>query len=433
MMVNRRGRCSTKMEVTSEGGRLVTKFGESSDVSKCSFCGKSQKELGTLIAGPGGVYICNECVKLCNGIIEEVLVNTPRGAETPPSPPIDDRGRWLEAQQILIERLGRHPSVSELAAELGWTDDRVTAIWGAPSAWTGVAGFAGTGPAGMSGELRGVQRQLHQLAQRVAALIEQADGEGDRVETVIASGTSAEGMNSGPRKSTRLFPDGASLPEVQAEHRVQLHYDYGDDRLVGTLGDEPVEWHLARHHRVSGHIGGVGLKASWTAGDNYVPRPGGWAPRPDYVSDFPNIPADLSGSFADVDAELHGVFHLDPSYAFERGSIVGRIGAAHLEATVLAAAGGLSDSRTVAVDGTYGSVPFEIYATIDAGLSRGMLQGFVEEAIVHLDISRPPVQRSVRVAHQPIDRPGPQVDLFGSYHGPPELLAIMVGAVLEFL
>ena len=381
----------------------MTKFGESSDVPKCSFCGKSQKQVGKLIAGPDGVYICNECVRLCDDILDEAVVNTSRGTETPASPPSDDRRRWLEARQTLVERLGRHPSVSELAAELGWTADRVTAIGGAPSAWMGVAGFAGTGPAGMTGELRGVQRQLHQLARRVAVLIEQA-GENDRVETVIASGTSAEGMNPGPRPPARVFPDGASPPEVQAEHRVQLHYDHGDDRLVGTLGDEPVEWVLARHHRVSGRIGGVGLEASWTTGDNYVPRPGGWAPRRDYVSDFPNIPADLSGSFADLDAELHGVFHLDPNYAFQRGSIVGRIGAVHLEATVLAASGGLGDSRTVAVEGTYGSASFEIYATIDAGLSRGMLHGFVEEAIVHLDISRPPVQRRVRAAH-PSHRP----------------------------
>ena len=410
----------------------MTKFGESSDVSKCSFCGKSQKEVGKLIAGPGGVYICNECVKLCDDIIEEVLVNTPSGAETPASPPSDDRRRSVEARQVLIERLGRHPSVSELAAELGWTDDRVTAIWGAPSAWTGVAGFASTGPAGMTGELRGVQRQLHQLAQRLAVLIERA-GEDDRVETVIASRTSADGMNLGPRLPTRVFPDGASLPEVQAEHRVQLHYDYGDDRLVGTLGNKPVDWHLARHRHVSGRIGAVSLEASWTTGDNYVPRPGGWAPRPEYVSDFPNIPTDLSGSYADLDAEVHGVFHLDPNYAIQRGSVVGRIGSVHLEATVLAASGGLSDSRTVAVGGTYGSVPFEIYASIDAGLSRGILHGTVQEAIVHIDISRPSVPGRVRVARPPIDRPGPQVDLSGSYHGPPELLAIMVGAVMEFL
>jgi ATP-dependent Clp protease ATP-binding subunit ClpX len=39
---------------------------------KCSFCGKSQKQVQQLIAGPG-VYICDECVELCNEIIEERL------------------------------------------------------------------------------------------------------------------------------------------------------------------------------------------------------------------------------------------------------------------------------------------------------------------------------------------------------------------------
>ena len=175
-------------------------------------------------------------------------------------------------------------------------------------------------------------------------------------------------------------------------------------------------------------------EASWTTGDNYVPRPGGWAPRPEYVSDFPNIPTDLSGSYADLDAEVHGVFHLDPNYAIQRGWVVGRIGSVHLEATVLAASGGLSDSRTVAVGGTYGSgVDWGLFLpTIDAGLSRGILHGTVQEAIVHIDISRPSVPGRVRVARPPIDRPGPQVNLSGSYHGPPELLAIMVGAVMEF-
>ena len=36
----------------------------------CSFCGKSQKEVRKLIAGPS-VYICDECVELCNEIITE--------------------------------------------------------------------------------------------------------------------------------------------------------------------------------------------------------------------------------------------------------------------------------------------------------------------------------------------------------------------------
>jgi len=50
----------------------MAKFGESSDLVKCSFCGKSQKQVKKLIAGPG-VYICDECIDLCNDIIEEEL------------------------------------------------------------------------------------------------------------------------------------------------------------------------------------------------------------------------------------------------------------------------------------------------------------------------------------------------------------------------
>src|SRR5437762_11917769 len=37
----------------------------------CSFCGKSQDQVKKLIAGPGAVYICDECVELCREIIEE--------------------------------------------------------------------------------------------------------------------------------------------------------------------------------------------------------------------------------------------------------------------------------------------------------------------------------------------------------------------------
>jgi ATP-dependent Clp protease ATP-binding subunit ClpX len=53
----------------------VAKFGESGELLKCSFCGKSQKQVKKLIAGPG-VYICDECIDLCNEIIEEELTET---------------------------------------------------------------------------------------------------------------------------------------------------------------------------------------------------------------------------------------------------------------------------------------------------------------------------------------------------------------------
>jgi ATP-dependent Clp protease ATP-binding subunit ClpX len=53
----------------------MAKFGDGGELLKCSFCGKSQKQVKKLIAGPG-VYICDECIDLCNEIIEEELSET---------------------------------------------------------------------------------------------------------------------------------------------------------------------------------------------------------------------------------------------------------------------------------------------------------------------------------------------------------------------
>ncbi|WP_405217479.1 ATP-dependent Clp protease ATP-binding subunit ClpX [Agrococcus sp. Ld7] len=60
----------------------MARLGESGDLLKCSFCGKSQKQVQQLIAGPA-VYICDECVELCNEIIEE------RMAEADGTPPAE--------------------------------------------------------------------------------------------------------------------------------------------------------------------------------------------------------------------------------------------------------------------------------------------------------------------------------------------------------
>lgn len=57
----------------------MARIGESADLLKCSFCGKSQKQVQQLIAGPG-VYICDECVELCNEIIEERLAEAGEAA-----------------------------------------------------------------------------------------------------------------------------------------------------------------------------------------------------------------------------------------------------------------------------------------------------------------------------------------------------------------
>ena len=46
--------------------------GNKSNSVRCSFCGKTQNAVEKLIAGPG-VYICDECIKACNGILEDEL------------------------------------------------------------------------------------------------------------------------------------------------------------------------------------------------------------------------------------------------------------------------------------------------------------------------------------------------------------------------
>ncbi|MEB3886202.1 ATP-dependent protease ATP-binding subunit ClpX [Lyngbya sp. CCY1209] len=52
---------------------------------KCSFCGKSQEQVRKLIAGPG-VYICDECVELCNEILDEELFDSATAPPVPPAP-----------------------------------------------------------------------------------------------------------------------------------------------------------------------------------------------------------------------------------------------------------------------------------------------------------------------------------------------------------
>ena len=64
----------------------MARIGDGGDLLKCSFCGKSQKQVKKLIAGPG-VYICDECIDLCNEIIEEELSDgTEVGLEQLPKP-----------------------------------------------------------------------------------------------------------------------------------------------------------------------------------------------------------------------------------------------------------------------------------------------------------------------------------------------------------
>src|ERR1700739_1108881 len=62
------------------------RFGDEKGQLKCSFCGKTQEQVRKLVAGPG-VYICDECIELCNEIIEEELYGETRGHSKPKSIP----------------------------------------------------------------------------------------------------------------------------------------------------------------------------------------------------------------------------------------------------------------------------------------------------------------------------------------------------------
>ena len=57
------------------------------NVLRCSFCNKEQDQVELLIGGPDHLYICSECVDLCNEVIEAARVGSPR-------PP---RGSWRQA------------------------------------------------------------------------------------------------------------------------------------------------------------------------------------------------------------------------------------------------------------------------------------------------------------------------------------------------
>ena len=71
---------------------------------RCSFCGKSQDQVQRLIAGPGGVYICDECIDLCREIIEEeqATVTKPRlqtGKIPPPKKIYEQLSQYVIGQE----------------------------------------------------------------------------------------------------------------------------------------------------------------------------------------------------------------------------------------------------------------------------------------------------------------------------------------------
>ena len=88
----------------------MARTSENGDVFKCSFCGKSQKQVERLISGPG-VYICEECIELCNEIIaEEIQAAQPAAEEQAPLPAPREIFDFLEEYVV-----GQEPAKRSLA------------------------------------------------------------------------------------------------------------------------------------------------------------------------------------------------------------------------------------------------------------------------------------------------------------------------------
>jgi hypothetical protein len=194
---------------------------------------------------------------------------------------------------------------------------------------------------------------------------------------------------------------------MPGDTRVDLTFEH-HRLLTGSVGGQPVslELNVPTHNGIAaGMIAGIAVSAKWVNADNY------------HI--YPDVPCDLTGSFAGQPVELHASFHLEPGYLFDRGAVTGSIGSEALDATVQAV--GQRGSRTVTAAGTLGSTEFTIDAAIDGPLTSGHLRGTVAGAPISIDAAR---------TRGP---DGGQTRLTGSYQGPPALLALATGAFLHFI
>ncbi len=83
---------------------------------KCSFCGKSQEQVRKLIAGPG-VYICDECVDLCNEILDEELLDTSPQAPQPNPRPEQPQKRRTRSANISLHQIPKPREIKKYLDE----------------------------------------------------------------------------------------------------------------------------------------------------------------------------------------------------------------------------------------------------------------------------------------------------------------------------
>jgi hypothetical protein len=227
---------------------------------------------------------------------------------------------------------------------------------------------------------------------------------------VIVEGMAPDGKWERPKRPGRQFPADTGPAGVIPDHeRVDLIFDRSG-LLDGSVGGQPVRLNLnvpAHVGTAVGTIAGIQVSASWKNGDNY--------------RIYPDVPSDLTGSFAGQPVELHASFHLEPGHFFDHGTVTGHIGTQALDASVETASGGLGSTSTVAIDGTLGGTEYTIYAAIDGSLTAAKIRGSVAGTSVRIDAAR---------TRQP---DGDQTRLTGSYSGPPPLLGLIAGALLYFI
>ena len=89
----------------------MARLTDGAELLKCSFCGKSQKQVRKLIGG-SGAYICDECIELCNEIIEEELGAQQPSSSTTPLPKPREINEFLNTWVIGQDRAKRALSVA---------------------------------------------------------------------------------------------------------------------------------------------------------------------------------------------------------------------------------------------------------------------------------------------------------------------------------
>lgn len=213
-----------------------------------------------------------------------------------------------------------------------------------------------------------------------------------------------------PSRPARQFPDDSGVPgPVPGEQLVDLVFERSR-LLSGSVGGQPVRVAMnvpVLEGSADGIFAGEPVSARWTIASNN--------------SVYPDVPAQLTGTFAGRPAELRAVVHLEPGYFFDRASISGRLADQDLEATAERVSGGLGSTSTIAVDGRAGGTDFTIFAAIDGPLTAGKIRGSLAGIAIRLDATRTRLPG------------GHRTHVTGRYAGPTDLLALVAGAFLYFI